>query len=620
MMKKNATPVSRPSPDAEPFAGSRGRSLSSPAHGGLSKMEGERLAAVALAKDGPREPVSSDDSSFIIHHSTLPTHHSSLNLHTFFQKFDQFANVPNAVAKMRELVLELAICGKLVEPPKPAVQNPAWEAFQKERSIQSHSGNPKHPQPFHIPAHWKWCGLDEAVECRAAAKVSPKSIREEDWILDLEDIDGIAGKVTKHAVFSERKSLSTKASFETGDVLYGKLRPYLNKVVIADKAGFCTTEIIPLRPMDFLLAGYLRIFLRSPYFLQYAAQRNYGMKMPRLGTKDLESAQIAIPPPAEQKRIVAKVDELMAVCDRLEAQQQERESKHATLARASLSRFADAPTPANLNFLFHPSYAIAPSDIRKTILTLAVQGKLVPQTPNDEPSGALLQRIEKERRLFERTYNFRPPIPEGVDESSARFTLPETWMWVRLSSLFNAVTDGDHLPPPKSDDGIAFLTIGNITTGKLDFGETRFVPDSYYNALAEFKRPVREDILYTVVGATYGRPALVNSERAFCVQRHIAILKPAPSMEVGYLMTVLKSPLVYEQATASTTGTAQPTIPLGALRNFLIPLPPLAEQRRIVAKVDQLMALVDQLDAQLTASRVTAENLMDAAVAELTKG
>ena len=108
--------------------------------------------------------------------------------------------------------------------------------------------------------------------------------------------------------------------------------------------------------------------------------------------KLLRASMIPLPPLAEQKRIVAKVDELMALCDRLEAQQQERDTRHAALARASLARFADAPTPANLNLLFHPSYAIAPADLRKTILTLAVQGKLVPQDPNDEPAYDILDQ------------------------------------------------------------------------------------------------------------------------------------------------------------------------------------------------------------------------------------
>jgi type I restriction enzyme S subunit len=157
-----------------------------------------------------------------------------------------------------------------------------------------------------------------------------------------------------------------------------------------------------------------------------------------------------------------------------------------------------------------------------------------------------------------------------------------------------------------------------MTTGTLDFEGSRFVPDSYYRELADFRRPIRGDILYTVVGATYGRPALVETDRPFCVQRHIAILKPPQSIDVGFLMAVLRSPLAYDQASASTTGTAQPTIPLGSLRNFAVPLPPLAEQRRIVAKVAQLMALVDELETQLTASRATAANLLSALVAELT--
>ena len=315
---------------------------------------------------------------------------------------------------------------------------------------------------------------------------------------------------------------------------------------------------------------------------------------------------------------MAKVDELMALCDRLEAQQQEREEQAIQLARASLARFADAPTPANLEYLFHSSFIIPPSSLRRSILTLAVQGKLVPQDPNDEPASELFAKLEREQRRFADAHKFRSPVGAPVEETTAPFAIPSSWKWCRLSSLFNAVTDGDHLPPPKSDDGVAFLTIGNITTGTLDFEGCRFVPDSYYRGLADFRRPIRGDILYTVVGATYGRPALVESDRPFCVQRHIAILKPPQSVEVRFLMAVLQSPLAYDQASASTTGTAQPTIPLGSLRNFAAPLPPLAEQRRIVAKVEQLMALVDALETQLAASRTTAANLLSALVAELT--
>ena len=343
-----------------------------------------------------------------------------------------------------------------------------------------------------------------------------------------------------------------------------------------------------------------------------------GLAQLNLNTDLVRSFPFGLPPLAEQQRIVAKVDELMALCDRLEAQLQERDTRQAALARAVLARFADAPTPANLELLFHDSFTITPADLRKTILTLAVQGHLVPQDPTDEPSDILLKRLDQQRHRFAEAYKFRATAPAPIDEEATPFQLPQNWKWARLTSLFNVVTDGDHLPPPKSDDGIAFLTIGNITTGKLDFSETRFVSEEYFQDIAAFRRPCSGDILYTVVGATYGRPALVDSDRPFCVQRHIAILKPATSIDVSFLVAVLKSPLVYDQATASTTGTAQPTIPLGALRNFLVPVPPLAEQRRIVAKVDQLMVLVDQWEAQLAATRTTADHLLSALVAELT--
>jgi type I restriction enzyme, S subunit len=147
-----------------------------------------------------------------------------MKLETFFEKFDQFADAPDAVPKMRELVLELAVRGRLLS------------------SGNADSAVPFDPSaPFPIPHDWQWIALNKAADCRAATKVDSSSLNDSDWVLDLEDIDGGAGKVIATATFAERRSLSTKASFQKGDVLYGKLRPYLNKVVIAHRPGFCTT-------------------------------------------------------------------------------------------------------------------------------------------------------------------------------------------------------------------------------------------------------------------------------------------------------------------------------------------------------------------------------------------
>ena len=141
----------------------------------------------------------------------------------------------------------------------------------------------------------------------AADKVDPSEIKDGDWVLDLEEIEKDTSRIVRIASFGEKQSSSTKAKFLPGDVLYGKLRPYLNKVVVAPQAGYCTTEIVPIRSRGIIDPTYFCIYLRSPDFVGYANSKSYGMKMPRLGTDDAKSAWVAIPPPAEQQRIVAKV-------------------------------------------------------------------------------------------------------------------------------------------------------------------------------------------------------------------------------------------------------------------------------------------------------------------------
>jgi type I restriction enzyme S subunit len=521
-----------------------------------------------------------------------------VKLETFFEKFEQFAGAPDAVAKMRELVLRLAFSGGLSggRPVDGGVPQ-GWE----KRTIESIASS-----------------VTPGFACSRSHQVEGGHVH-----LRTHNISTLGTLNFDLLVRIDPKMVDpNKASIRAGDILFNNTnsQELVGKTSLVDRDydyGF-SNHIARLRLKDGIFPGFVVFYLtflrNSGYFARLCTR---WINQAAINTDTLKELTIPLPLLAEQKRIVAKVDELMALCDRLEAQQQERETRHAALARASLARFADAPTAANLNFIFHKSYDITPADLRKSILTLAVQGKLVPQDPNDEPVERLTARLDVERCRFADAHKFRSPVAEPTDESSVPFDIPTSWKWCRLSSIFNAVTDGDHLPPPKSDDGVAFLTIGNITTGKLEFEGSRFVPETYYQGLADFRRPIRGDILYTVVGATYGRPALVETDRLFCVQRHIAILKPPKSVEVGFLMAVLSSPLAYEQATASTTGTAQPTIPLGSLRNFLAPLPPLAEQRRIVAKVDQLMALVIELETQLTASRATAANLLDAVVAEL---
>jgi type I restriction enzyme S subunit len=519
-----------------------------------------------------------------------------MTLETFFEKFDQFADAPRAVGKMRELVLELAVRGRL---------------FSCEKLV-----SPAPSDPFPIPHDWKWIALSKAADCRASTKVDSASLNDSDWVLDLEDIDGGAGKVIATATFAERSSLSTKASFQKGDVLYGKLRPYLNKVVIADRSGVCSTEIIPLRPQAFVEAGYLRLFLRSPYFLRYAAAKNYGMKMPRLGTKDLESAQIPLPPLAEQKRIVAKVDDLMALCDRLEALQLEREAQAGQLARASLTRFADAPTPANLNLLFHSSFPISPSDLRKSILTLAVQGKLVPQDPNDEPAEDLLGRNDVCRRETARSDHRADEENQPLLSGDDRWDIAETWSWRGLADIVMFV-DYRGKTPAKLSSGVRLLTAKNVRKGQINLSPEEFLSECEYHAWMTRGFPKVGDILFTTE-APMGNAAVVELTERFALAQRVICFQSYGAIDPAFLVLQILSDQFQLILDKNGTGVTAKGIKASKLKQLPIAIPPLAEQRRIVAKASELMALVDELETQLAASRAAAEKLLSALVAELT--
>ena len=237
--------------------------------------------------------------------------------------------------------------------------------------------------------------------------------------------------------------------------------------------------------------------------------------------------------------------------------------------------------------------------LRELILTLAVQGKLVPQDPADEPAGVLLQKIraEKDRLIAEGKIKRDKPLAE-IGEEEKPFELPQGWEWVRALDICALITDGDHQPPPKADTGVPFLVIGDVRTGAVLLqGASRFVPDSYFDELDWGKKPFPGDVLYTTVGS-FGIPVPVVQQQRFCFQRHIALLRPAVVDLQSYLALALRTTLAFAQAEKGATGTAQKTVPLSVLRNLILPLPPLAEQSRIVTRVEALMRLCDALEAK----------------------
>lgn len=249
-------------------------------------------------------------------------------------------------------------------------------------------------------------------------------------------------------------------------------------------------------------------------------------------------------------------------------------------------------------------------DLKNSILQRAIEGKLVPQRKEEGTAKELLAEIraEKARLVKEKKIKKSKPLPKITDEEKP-FDIPESWEWVRLDDICKSISDGDHQAPPKSENGVPFLVISDVRSGKLNFKNTRHVPVEYFKTLSPERIPLKGDILFTVTGS-YGIPVLINVDMEFCFQRHIALLKPM--IEYTFLSYMLESPFIKKQCDAVATGTAQKTVGLKSLKSLLLPLPPLYEQGRIITKIEEFQPNIDAYDKAQTKLRTIEQRFPDA--------
>lgn len=233
------------------------------------------------------------------------------------------------VANLRKALLREAMQGKLTKQnPKDGNSKDLLDKIKAEKEkliaekkLKKEKVLPPIKEieiPFDIPKNWVWCRLGEICNYGSSPKAEPKHLTESTWVLDLEDIEKDTSKLLCKIRFAERNSLSTKSIFKKGEVLYSKLRPYLDKVIVADEDGVCTTEILPLKFFGEINPYFLRFALKRSDFLSYVNSVTKGMKMPRLGTIQGQKALIPLPPLAEQDRIVKRIEHLMQLCDELQ--------------------------------------------------------------------------------------------------------------------------------------------------------------------------------------------------------------------------------------------------------------------------------------------------------------
>jgi type I restriction enzyme S subunit len=532
---------------------------------------------------------------------------------------------------MRELVLELAVQGRLTSALPSDGTVPSVIEFRKNAAALANSLVLRSPKesveeaepPFDVPTHWRWMALADIGAAQTGT--TPSTADHEAFNGDVPFIK--PADILPNSIDYSNESL-TRHGAESGSRLApsGSLLMVcigtIGKCNLIERECAFNQQINSLTPVDAVDSRYLLVAARSRSFQDAAWKKSSSTTIAILNKGKWLSIPVPLPPLAEQKRIVAKVDELMALCDRLEAQQQERETRHAVLARASLARFADAPTPANLPFLFHPLYAISPADLRKSILTLAVQGKLVPQDPNDEPAGVFLEAIAKQRAKLLGSDSLRKTKPcRQFTSDEAPNDIPATWAWTMLGE----VTDiGTGSTPSRTEASfwiggtIPWITSGSTSRSPITEGDELVTPAAVKAHRLRVYPP--GTLLVALYGQGKTRGQVAALEIAATINQACAAICPLdgiPSMQ-GYLKLLLEKQ--YDEMRLLSAGGAQPNLNVQKIKEVFVPLPPLAEQRRIVAKVSELMALMDALETQLATSRATAEKLLAALVAELTEG
>lgn len=448
--------------------------------------------------------------------------------------------------------------------------------------------------PFDIPETWEWARLGNLCDFGTCKNIEYTDVIPGTWNLDLEDIERDTGKYLRKKRKVRGEKGSTKHVFKCDMVLYSKLRPYLNKVIIADEDGVCTSEILPLS-FEALLPKYAQIYFMSPMFLEYANTCSYGVKMPRLGTKDGKAALAPVPPLAEQHRIVKRISELVPLVEEYGKLENAREKLDAEL----------------------------PDKLHKSVLQMAVQGTLVPQDPSDEPASSLLEHIREERAELIRENKIKTPkggesviyrtedgsyYEKRIDAKGREtepvcinaeipFEIPRSWKWVRLCTVVE-VKGGKRIPAGRklseTPTSQKYIRISDMSNGTISESNIQYLPEDLIEPLQNYTIS-SADIFITVAG-TIGRVGIVPiGLNGANLTENADKLILSKTINKEFLVTALNSPYIQSAIANATTQVGQPKLAIKRIESFLLALPPLPEQHRIVKRVAKLMPLIDDL-------------------------
>ena len=549
------------------------------------------------------------------------------------ENLDLIATASEGIRKLRGLILELAVRGKLVpqdpddEPASELLKRIAkerarLEADGKIKKAKQHTPVGEDEKPFDLPNTWEWSRLGIVSEKLTDGSHSPPP----DFgsglpMLSSQNVqDGWIDTRNPSRYLSEQDfdSEDSRTKVSTGDVLLTIVASIgRSAVVTKEHCRFALQRSVAVIKSG-LAPDFLSIQLRAPVARSYYDKHGKGTAQKGIYLGKLGEMPVAIPPLAEQHRIVAKVDELMALCDRLEAEQADAGAAHARLVATLLGTLTQSTGAAELaanwqRLAEHFDTLITTESsldaLKQTLLQLAVMGKLVPQDPNDEPASELLKRIAKERERLEAEgacKKSKPMPPINLDD--VPFELPYGWAWARFPEVGHfARGKSRHRPrndPSLFNPGIYPL----VQTGEVARADTtvREYHSKYSEVGLRQSKMWPRGTLCITIAANIADSAILGF--AACFPDSVVGLVPSQLIgDARYFLWFMKT--ARQELLRFAPATAQKNINLEILESVRIPLPPKGEMSRIVAKVDELMALCDRLKAGLAESRGQQERL-----------
>ncbi|WP_080194275.1 restriction endonuclease subunit S [Salmonella enterica] len=521
------------------------------------------------------------------------------------------------IKKLRELILELAVRGKLV--PQDPNDEPASELLKRiaaEKSELLKQGKIKKPKPlpeiseeekpFELPEGWEWVRFGSIYEMEYGNNL-PQEKRSNSGEYNVYGSNGIVGTHNEACIKSPCIVIGRKGSA-------GALN-------LSDQAACWVTDVaystIPPSAMnlEFVFVQFHTLGLDT---------LGKGIK-PGLNRNDAYNLTIAIPPQSEQKAIVSKVNELMSLCDQLEQHSLTSLDAHQQLVETLLTTLTDSQNADELaenwarisehfDTLFTTETSI--DALKQTILQLAVMGKLVPQDSNDEPASELLKRIAQEKAQLVKDGKMKKqkPLPPISDEEKP-FELPEGWVYCRMDDLCSAITSGS--TPSKeifsTDDGIPYLKVYNIRNQQIDFKyQPQFIQRQYHFEKMQRSILYPGDVIMNIVGPPLGKIAIIpDYYPEWNCNQAIVLFRLIKKDLNEYIYTYLLSGIFLDFI--ELIGTAgQDNISIAKSKNIVIPLPPIYEQKKIVEKLSEIMNVISELKHKINITKQTQLHLADA--------